>query len=174
MGFMLFHHVAVLEVMPHCDYVRSHLSSTSPHSQNSPFRQGSTTLLPSLSEQLPGAWQTFSVALVSWQACKFRSERGDCFYHFSLPHPQRLSTCLGTKISAIHLRCTYPQPGVSDTDCPIPTALQLTNPSAGKWEQRRSSKTVHCSQVLETGQTGSHRSATTTSMIPFIIYCIVL
>lgn len=76
---------------------------------DSPFREGSTTLHPSMSEQLHGTWQTFSVVLVSWQASKFRHERGDCFYH--LPHPQRLSTCLGRKLSGIHLCCIYPQPG---------------------------------------------------------------
>lgn len=33
MGIMLFHHGAVLEVMPHCGYVSSQLSSTSLHSE---------------------------------------------------------------------------------------------------------------------------------------------
>lgn len=32
MGFRLFHLIAVLEVMPHCDYLSSETSCTSPHS----------------------------------------------------------------------------------------------------------------------------------------------
>lgn len=41
---MLFHHVAALEVMPHCDYVPSQLSSTSLHSLKQPFqRRGHNT-----------------------------------------------------------------------------------------------------------------------------------
>lgn len=39
MRFMLFHYVAVLEVMPHCDYVSSQLSSTSPHSLRQPSQK---------------------------------------------------------------------------------------------------------------------------------------
>lgn len=60
MGFRLFHHVAVLEVMPHCDYRSSETSYTSPHSLRH-SEEGSTIVLPSLPEALFGAWQTLPV-----------------------------------------------------------------------------------------------------------------
>jgi len=39
MGFRLFHHIAVLEVMPHCDCLSSETSRTSPHSLKQFFQR---------------------------------------------------------------------------------------------------------------------------------------
>lgn len=168
MGFRQFHHIAVSEVTPYCDYLSSETSPT----WGSPFREESTILLPSLPEQLSGAWQTLSVALVTWQASKFRCKTGECFCHLNLPYPQRLSICLGKKkplcAASIHSQ------GLPDTAFPTLTALQLTDPSAGRRGREKASKVMHQSEVVKAGQTGFYRSATTTSVIHLIIYYIVL
>lgn len=39
MGFRLFHHIAILEVMPYCDYLSSETSCTSPHSLRQSFQR---------------------------------------------------------------------------------------------------------------------------------------
>lgn len=64
MGFMLFHHVPVLEFMPHCDYVCSQLSSTSPHSLRQPLqtREHNTT--------------SKSVRTATWSMADFLSSTG--------------------------------------------------------------------------------------------------
>lgn len=114
---------------------------------DSPFREGCTTLLSSLSEQLHGAWQTFSVALVSRQATKFRCKRANCFYHFNLLHPQKLNTCLGRKISAMNLCCIYPQPG-APRDRLSYSHCSPTDQSFG-WKVRAEKKQQSC--ALESG-----------------------
>uniref|UniRef100_A0A8C6IUW2 Uncharacterized protein n=1 Tax=Melopsittacus undulatus TaxID=13146 RepID=A0A8C6IUW2_MELUD len=85
-----------------------------------------------------------------------------------------LSPHLRRGSSSIQVCCIYPEPGATSKTCPAPTALQLMDPLARTRGRELKSKVVHWSQMVGTGQTGFYRSATTTPVINFITYDIVL